>query len=399
MNILIADTLPEHAVKGLEAAGASVDYRPKTKAEELAGVIGAADVLVVRSTEVPAAAIAAGAKLSLIIRAGAGVNNIDMKAANARGIYVSNCPGKNSVAVAELTMGLLLAVDRRIPDNVADLRAGKWNKSGYSKADGVLGRTMGIVGVGQIGKEVVLRAKAFGLKVKAWSRSLTDEQAALLGVERAESVLELAKECDILSVHLALKPETKKIVSKEVIAAMKPNAILLNTSRWETVDEEALYEAVKEGRLRAGLDVFSGEPEDKISPFTNRLASLPNVYGTHHIGASTEQAQNAIADEVTAIVKQYIARGTVRNWVNRARTTAASYQLVLRHYDKPGVLANVFNALKTENINIQDVENIIFDGSETAVCTLKLAARPSDYTLQSIAARSSEIIQANLVAL
>ncbi|MEW6061799.1 MAG: 3-phosphoglycerate dehydrogenase family protein [Bacteroidota bacterium] len=399
MKVFIADALPEKTVRDLELLGIFVINKPKTKSEELAATIGDSDVLVVRSTEVHADCISTAKNLSLIIRAGAGVNNIDMKAANARGIYVSNCPGKNSVAVAELTMGLLLAIDRRIADNVVDLRNGKWNKSEYSKADGVFGKTLGIIGVGQIGKEVIVRAKSFGLKVIAWSRSLTDEKAETLEIQRATSIEELVSKSDIVSVHLALKPETKGIVTKEIIGKMKPNAIFLNTSRWEVVDEEALYEAAKAGKIRVGVDVFSGEPEDKTSPFTNKLAALPNVYGTHHIGASTEQAQNAIADEVVAIIKQYKEQGTVRNWVNKAKTTPAKYQLIIRHYDKPGVLANVFNSLKTESINIQEVENLIFEGTETAVCSLKLETRPSDYTLDSIRARTQEVIQVQLVQL
>lgn len=399
MKVLLADTLPQSTIDNLTALGVQVINKPKLKAEELAGAIDDADVLVVRSTEVHSDCISTAKNLSLIIRAGAGVNNIDMKAANARGIYVSNCPGKNSIAVAELAMGLLLSLDRKIPDNVVDLRNSKWNKSEYSKADGIFGKTVGVIGVGQIGQEFIKRAKAFGLNVVAWSRSLTQEKADKLGVKRAEFLEEMIPMCDVVSMHLALKPETKKIFTKEMIAAMKPNAIFLNTSRWEVVDEEALFEAAKAGKIRVGADVFSGEPEDKSSPFTNKLASLPNVYGTHHIGASTEQAQNAIADETVAIVKQYKERGTVKNWVNKAKVTAAKYQLVVRHFDKPGVLANVFNDLKSADINIQEVENLIFEGTMTACCTLKLDAQPPEGTIASIVSRSNEVIQAQLVKL
>ncbi|MFA6456136.1 MAG: 3-phosphoglycerate dehydrogenase family protein [Bacteroidota bacterium] len=399
MKVLLADALPQRTIDQLQSLGVQVVNKPKLKAEELAGAIEDADVLVVRSTEVHADCISTAKNLSLIIRAGAGVNNIDMKAANARGISVSNCPGKNSIAVAELAMGLLLSLDRRIPDNVIDLRSGKWNKSEYSKADGVFGKTVGVIGVGQIGKEFIHRAQAFGMHIIAWSRSLTVEKAEALGVWKADSIAELMPQCDVISVHLALKPETKKIITKELIGKMKPKAVFLNTSRWEVVDEEALFEVAKEGKIRIGADVFSGEPEDKTSPFTNKLASLPNVYGTHHIGASTEQAQNAIADETIAIIKQYLERGTVKNWVNKAKTTPAKFQLVVRHYDKPGVLANVFDDLKSAQINIQEVENLIFEGSQTACCTLKLDAKPPESTVASIAARTDEVIQAQLVAL
>ncbi|MFZ4620060.1 MAG: NAD(P)-dependent oxidoreductase [Bacteroidota bacterium] len=399
MKVLLADSLPETTIQHLTALGAQVVNKPKLKAEELAAAIDDADVLVVRSTEVHADCISTAKNLSLIIRAGAGVNNIDMKAANARGIYVSNCPGKNSIAVAELAMGLLLALDRRIPDNVVDLRNGKWNKSEYSKADGIFGKTVGVIGAGQIGKEFIKRAKSFGMNVVVWSRSMTKEKADSLGASFAPTIAELIPQCDVVSVHLALKPETKKIITKELIDMMKPRAVFLNTSRWEVVDEPALFEAAKTGKIRVGADVFSGEPEDKTSPFTNTLATLSNVYGTHHIGASTEQAQNAIADETVSIVKQYVERGTVKNWVNKAKVTAAKYQLVVRHFDKPGVLANVFNDLKSAEINIQEVENLIFEGTQTACCTLKLDAQPPEKTLQSIAARTTEVIQAQLVTL
>ena len=399
MKIILADSLPQSTIDNLSALGVQVVNKPKLKAEELASAIDDADVLVVRSTEVHADCISTAKNLSLIIRAGAGVNNIDMKAANARGIYVSNCPGKNSVAVAELAMGLLLSIDRKIPDNVVDLRNSKWNKSEYSKADGIYGKTVGVIGVGQIGEEFIRRAKAFGMNIVAWSRSLTQEKADLLGVKKAESLNELFPQCDVVSIHLALKPETKKIVTKELIAMMNPNAIFLNTSRWEVVDEEALFEAAKAGKIRVGADVFSNEPEDKSSPFTNKLMTLPNVYGTHHIGASTEQAQNAIANETVSIIKQYKERGTVKNWVNKAKVTAAKYQMVVRHYDKPGVLANVFNDLKSAEINIQEVENLIFEGTQTACCTLKLNAQPSASTIASIVGRTSEVIQAQVVKL
>ncbi|MGE5313606.1 MAG: NAD(P)-dependent oxidoreductase [Acidobacteriota bacterium] len=399
MNVLIADSLPQPYIDAVASLGVTVRYDPKLKADDLPDAIGDAGILVVRSTVVNQACISKASHLSLIIRAGAGVNNIDMKAANARGIYVSNCPGKNSIAVAELTMGLLLALDRRIVDNVNDLRVGKWNKNEYSKADGLYGKTIGIIGTGQIGKEVIARAHAFGLRVIAWSRSLRPEKAEALNAAFAPSIEALVPQCDIISIHLALKPETKQIISRDIISRMRQGAILLNTSRWEVVDEEALYEAAAAGRIRVGTDVFSGEPEDKSSPFTNKLGMLPNVYGTHHIGASTEQAQNAVAAEVVSIIKEYRDLGTVRNWVNRAKTTAAKWQLVVRHYDKPGVLANVLEQLKSAHINVQEIENVIFEGQQTACCTLRLDAEPAADVVTRIQNKYDEVIQASLVSL
>jgi D-3-phosphoglycerate dehydrogenase len=399
MKTLIADSFPQSYVSEISNLGVEVQYKPKLKAEELAANIGDASILIVRSTEVRADCINSGKNLSLIIRAGAGVNTIDVKAANARGIYVANCPGKNSIAVAELTIALLLSLDRRIVENVSDLRGGKWNKSEYSKADGVFGKTIGIIGVGQIGKEVITRAKAFGLRVIAWSRSLTPEKAEKLGIERASSVETLVPQCDIVSVHVALKPETRNIINKNIIHSMKPGTIFLNTSRAEVVDEAALREAVTAGIVKVGADVFSNEPEEKSGPYSHPLAMMPGVYGTHHIGASTNQAQNAVAAEVVSIINDYMHQGTVRNWVNRAKKTAAKWQLVVRHFDKPGVLANVLDDLKASKINVQEVENVIFEGQQTACCTMKLDARPADEIVGGIRKRVDEVIQVSLIEL
>jgi len=399
MKTLIADSFPQSYVTEISNLGVDVQYKPKLKAEELAANIGDASILIVRSTEVHADCINAGKNLSLIIRAGAGVNTIDVKAANARGIYVANCPGKNSIAVAELTMALLLAMDRRVVENVTDLRGGKWNKSEYSKADGVFGKTIGIIGVGQIGKEVITRAKAFGLRVIAWSRSLTPEKAEKLEVEYASSVEALVPQCDIVSIHVALKPETRNLINKNIIHSMKPGTIFLNTSRAEVVDEAALREAVTAGVIKVGADVFLNEPEEKSGPYSNPLAMMPGVYGTHHIGASTNQAQNAVAAEVVSIINDYMHQGVVRNWVNRAKKTAAKWQLVVRHFDKPGVLANVLDDLKGSKINVQEIENVIFEGQQTACCTMKLDARPAEEIVEGIRKRADEVIQASLIEL
>ncbi|MDD2237269.1 MAG: NAD(P)-dependent oxidoreductase, partial [Kiritimatiellae bacterium] len=271
MKVLIADKFPEKHVSQIKALDYDVTYEPGYKAADVAAKIGDANIVIVRSTEVTAEAIENGSGLSLIIRAGAGTNNIDKKAASAKGVYVANCPGTNSVAVAELAMGLICALDRNIVDNVADLRAGKWNKALYSKADGLLGKTLGVVGVGMIGKELIKRAQAFGLTVKAWSRSLTPEKAEELGVDYVASIAELAPQCDILSVHLAQSAETKGIISKEIIDSLKPGACFINTARAGVVDNAALIAAVKAGKIRVGTDVFAGEPEGKEGAFDDEL--------------------------------------------------------------------------------------------------------------------------------
>src|SRR5436190_1735976 len=216
MKVLIADKFSEAPLDRLKTLGCEIAYEPAIEAEELPKLIAPYQILVIRSKQVTADALQAGGQLLLVLRAGAGVNTIDVKAASARGIYVSNCPGKNSIAVAELAFGLLLALDRRIADNVAELRAGKWNKKEYSQAGGLYGKTIGIIGLGQIGRELIPRAKAFGLKVIGWSRSLTPETAEMMGITFRQTIPEVANECDILSVHLALTPDTRDIINADV---------------------------------------------------------------------------------------------------------------------------------------------------------------------------------------
>lgn len=399
MKILLADKMPDWFVEAAGKICREVINQPKLTAESLETEIKDADILVVRSTEVSDAAINNAHSLSLIIRAGAGVNNINMKAANQKGVYVSNCPGKNSIAVAELTMALIAAIDRRIADNVIGFREGKWNKALYSKADGLFGKTIGIIGTGQIGVEVIQRAKSFGLNVIAWSRSLTIEKAESLEAVRAENIAEVFEKADIVSIHLAQNNDTKNLVNKSLLSKMKAGAMFINTSRAGIVVESDLIEILKEGKIFAGLDVFKDEPEGKDGAVNSPLRELKNVYVTHHIGASTTQAQDAVAEETLNIVKDYIQAGTIRNWVNRCKQTAAKYQLVVRHFDKPGVLAQVLNLLSIEKVNAQEMENVIFDGEATACCTIKLDTKPSDEALQKMRANKAEIINAALIEL
>lgn len=399
MKVLIADNFPSQYVEKIKSFVKEVVYEPKLKENDLPNNIKGIDILVVRSTVVNAECIEKSDRLSLIIRAGAGINTIDIKSANKKGIYVTNCPGKNSIAVAELAMALICAIDRKIPDNVIDFRNGKWNKALYSKADGLAGKTLGIVGTGKIGSELITRAKAFGLNIIAWSRSLSDEKAEEMEIERASSLEELFSNSDIVSVHLAQNAETKKIISQNLINKLKKGAYFINTARAGVIDEDALIEAAKSGNIFLGLDVFNNEPEGKEGELTTPLKDLPNVYLTHHIGASTEQSQNAVAEETCNIIADYLNTGAVKNWVNRISHSPAKYQLVVRHFDKPGVLARVLRLLSEEKINAQEMENVIFDDAVTACCTIKLDSRPDEKTLEEIESGKEDIINLTLIEL
>jgi len=233
-----------------------------------------------------------------VIRAGAGTNTIDTDAAAERAVYVCNVPGRNAAAVAELTMGLLLAIDRRIADNVADARDGTWDKKTYGKAEGLLGSTMGILGLGSIGFLVAERAAAFGIRIQSVAREGRSAAAVAradeLGITMCGSVEELVASSDIVSLHVPASAETKHLVDEAFLARMRPGAILLNTSRGDVVDEAALLTALDEGRVRAGLDVFDDEPGSGHADWGSPLAKHPGVVATHHIGASTSQAQRAI---------------------------------------------------------------------------------------------------------
>jgi D-3-phosphoglycerate dehydrogenase len=398
VKVLVADKFEESGRRGLTEAGFEVLYEPDLKEDALTESLrsNGAEVLVVRSTKVTRPMLETG-HLSLVVRAGAGYNTIDVEAASERGISVANCPGKNSIAVAELAFGLILALDRRIPDNTADLKRGVWNKKEYGKARGLFGRTLGLIGVGGIGCEMIPRARAFGMPVVAWSRSLTDEKARHLGIERRDSIFQVAAAADVVSVHVALKPDTTKLIGEDFFGAMRTGAFFVNTSRAEVVDQAALERAVRERGIRAGLDVFAGEPSGGAGTVEDPIFQLPGVVGTHHIGASTDQAQEAIAAETVRIVREYKETGRAPNVVNLAKKSPATHLLIVRHCDRVGVLAAVFDRIKRAGINVQETENVVFDGAKAAVARIHLNQAPSDEILRDIESSTKDILEVMLL--
>ncbi len=414
MKVLIADPFETSGLEGLAAAGCDAVFDPALQDDELAEALRAsrAEVLIVRSTKVTAAMMDGG-DLALIVRAGAGYNTIDVAAASARGIYVSNCPGKNATAVAELAFGLILALDRRIPDNVAELRAGRWDKKEFSKAKGLSGRTLGLLGFGNIAQELGRRAQAFGMDIVIWSRRFgmdadADRDLRRYGLDPSSresrvSIVptprDVASMADVLSVHVALGPETLGLVDAELLAALKPGAFFINTSRAEVVDHHALADAVRDRGIRVGLDVYPDEPTTGTGEYWLPLLALPGVYGTHHIGASTEQAQEAIVAETIRIVRSFKETGRVPNCVNLARRTPSTHLLVVRHQNRPGVLAHVFEHLRIEGINVLETENVIFEDAGAAVARINMDGAPAESRIADIAAGNANILSVQLVAL
>ena len=398
MRVLVADKFEETGLEGLRALGCEVYYEPKLEGEALGWRLRdtAADVLVVRSTKVTAAEMDQARSLSLVVRAGAGVNTIDVAGASARAITVSNCPGKNAVAVAELAWGLILALDRRIPEQTADLKAGLWNKAEYGRGRGLCGRTLGVAGYGAIGREVAVRGRAFGMKVVAWSPSLTASRAEEEGVERAASLAALASLSDVVSVHLALTRDTRGLLGGAFFDAMRPGALFVNTSRGEVVNAAALKAAIGTKGIRAGLDVFGLEPAGGTGAIEDEVGRMPGVVGTHHVGASTEQAQNAIASEVVRIVASFKASGEVPNAVNLCGRSPARWLLTVRHRDRVGVLAHVFGALREAGINVQQTENVVFEGAEAASARIQLDSEPTRGLLARIAEGCRDVLSITL---
>lgn len=400
MKLLVADTFDAHALEELRhLPGAEVVYAPDLDKDTLPSKIAGIGVLIVRSTQVTAATIETGTQLNLIVRAGAGTTGIDVQAASSRGVYVTHCPGKNAIAVAELAMGLVCALDRRIADAVVQLREGRFEREEMSKAEGLFGRTLGLAGFGPVAREVAARAKAFGMNVAVWSRNMTPQRAAEHGVGFAKSIEDLASKSYALSLHLPLNSSTRGIISDSVLAALRVGSIFVNTARPELVDHAALARAVETRKLRVGLDVFEGEPtggDKHESP----LFSLPGgvVYGTPHIGASTAQAEQAITAETVRIVRSFLRTGDVPNCVNVCATSPARYQMVVRSLDKVGVLANVLGVVKRHGLNIEELSSTIFEGAIAACTKIRVTGRPTDSCVQEIKA-FSEVMHVDVVPL
>ncbi len=319
MKILFADKFPQNYFEQLQAEGHECSLLPDLTADDLPSAIQDNEILVVRSTKVTNATLQAASNLKLVIRAGAGTNTIDKSSARGHGISVCNVPGKNALAVAELAMGLLIAIDRNIPDNVIELRQGRWNKKHFSQAQGLCGRKMGIIGLGSIGFALAERAKAFGIEVHVISKADRDavivEKINALGIQQVKDMEALLTTCDILSFHVPSNDQTNGMINGEMLEKMLPGTIILNTSRGEIIDEVALIKAMDSKGIRAGVDVYAGEPGSSEADFQSELAKHPNVYGTHHIGASTAQAQNAVSEGVIEVINAY-QNGNVINCVN-----------------------------------------------------------------------------------
>ena len=386
MRILFADGLSESAVERLRAGGDTCTVKASLTAEDLPAHVAGYDVLVVRSTRVTAETIEAGDDLGLVVRAGAGTNTIDCLRAAQLGVFVCNVPGRNAIAVAELALGLMFAVDRHIASAAADTRAGQWNKKAYSTARGLHGTTLGIVGMGAIGLEVAQRAAACGLEVVTEDKPrprAAHKRMSDIGVRTLPDRDSVLAASDIVSLHVPGGGDTVGLVDAEFLAAMRPDAVLINTSRGEVVDEAALIAALDSTGIRAGIDVFADEPQSNAGTVDSALARHPKVIATHHIGASTRQAQEAVAEGTVEVIEEY-RTGSLINCVNLERAPHRTATLSVRHYDRVGVLAAVLEELRRGDLNVANMHNRIFEGSVAAAATIDVAGAIDDELLHSV---------------
>lgn len=316
MKVLVVDSISPKTLGELEKAGCKLVVDTKMDAGAMKTKVSAEkpEIILVRSKKIPAEVLKAGLpELKGVIRAGSGVDNIDIKTATENSIQVANCPGMNSVAVAELVFTHLLSIDRHIVEADNGLKSGNWIK-GQLAGKGVKGQTIGIVGYGFIGREIAKRALAFDMKVLAYDPFVIPEPVM---ATRVKTIEELLKQSDIVSLHVPKTPKTVGMVNKEFLGLMKKDAVLINTSRGDLVNEDDLLEHLNANpEFRVGLDVFKGEPTLGKAPFSSKLAGHKSVNGTPHIGASTKQAEFAIGELAGQMVIKFMKTKTLDNCVN-----------------------------------------------------------------------------------
>ncbi len=319
MIVLVADKMPEFGLAKLKEIGCEVVFEPDLKDDALTTAVARTrcGVLIVRSTKVPRATLEAGSQIQFVIRAGSGYDTIDVACATERNVRVCNCPGMNAVAVAELVIGMMISLDRRIVDQAVDLRQGVWNKKKYGgEGRGLKGRTLGIVGLGKIGYEVGKRAAGFEMNLLY--SDVVNQPAFELAIDKVP-LDEVLRESDFVTLHVPGGGGTKHFIGEDELAKMKPTAFLINCSRGGVVDEAALAKAIDAGTIAgAALDVYEIEPAATDKVFADPIVDKPRIYGTHHVGASTAQAQTAVAEEAVKIIQQFLDTGELMHCVNPA---------------------------------------------------------------------------------
>ena len=386
MRILVACRLPSFALEELRSLGAEIVYEPDLRAEELPDRVAEVAILVVNATRVSPEVINRASVLQLIVRAGEGVTNIAVEEASTQGVFVTHCPDKVATAVAELALGLMLALDRQLVENALAVRERQWKEDQFGEARGLAGRTLGIVGFGMVGQEIARRAQAFEMDVLAWSPTLTPRQARQYGVQFCNWPRELARKSDIVTVHAPPEADDQVLVDAEFLESMRTGAYLIHVGHPGVVDRGALADVIDQKQFRIACDMFAAEPASNSAGSRSPLLQRPGTICTNHLAAATEQARAAIAAEVVRIVNTFLVSGEVLNCVNLTERSPATWQLVVRVRDQVGVLASILDAIRSDGINAEEITSRVFAGARAACCTISLDERPSTEALNAIRA-------------
>lgn len=386
MKILIACEMPDFALNDLQSLGSEVLYEPTLTSETLPSKVRDVGILIVESTRVTAEVLQRGQALQMIVRRGAGVSNIAVTEASVQGVCVSHCPSQHAVAVAELTLGMTLCLDRGICDRATSLRDAR-KRQQATVGRGLHGRTLGVLNYGVVGAEVAKLARAFGMEVLAWSPTISptpgrDEPAN--EVEFTDWPRELARRCDVVTVYSAPDASDDVLVDSEFLANMREHGYLVHIGNPGVIDEHALASAIERKSLRVAIDAYSSASGREAPRFRSKLLDNPGVIGTHALGERTTQALHATAAEAVRIVREFLVAGVLLHCVNVVERSPATWQLVLRLRDAVGVMAAVMEAIRADGVNAEEITSRVFTGAQAAWCTIALDERPSAEALETI---------------
>lgn len=388
MKTLVACPLPDFALAELRGLGTDLTYAPSITPEALSQEIVDTGILVVTGKAVTPEMLERAEVLQMVVYAGSGSGQIAVDAASRAGIFVTHCPGTDALACAELTLGLLLALDRSIVPNANRLREGQWSREDYIGGRGLAGRTLGIIGDPPFCKALARLARALDMEIIAWLPETETDVAREPDIELCNWPREVARRSDAIVVHGATAQGRAMAVDEQTIDSvfldsLKQDALLVHLGDISALDEEAITRAIDERGMRLALDVA---PTGQTGRAKTKLLQKPGVIGTIHTGGATEEARHAIAREVVAIISAFLISGEIRHPVNLAERSPATWLLVLRIRDQVGVMAGVLQTIRADGINAEEITSRVFMGAQAAWCTISLDERPSTEALNAIRA-------------
>jgi D-3-phosphoglycerate dehydrogenase len=383
MKVLLAAAFPTAQIEALRALGTQVIEAAAAPRPELLRLIADANILVTDRRAINPELIAAGEALQLIVRTGTDVGNIAVEHASAQGIFVCRSPFRDAAAIAELTFGLILALDRGLITHAEFVR----NERGIPPridAQGLAGRSIGALGFGPVEQDILRRARAFDMRASAWSTSQSAEARSDLEVEFRDSPRDLARSVDIVSVYGFPGMGEDVLVDADFLQNMRDGAYLVHVGHPAIIDEEAVADAVKRKQLRVAMDFYFPDTEEGPARVRQRMRELPGVIVTKRLGSATFQAQESIAAEIVRVIRHFLVTGEAQNCVNLLDRSNAAWQLAMRLRDTPGVMAAIMEVVRSEGINAEEINTRVFAGSKAAWCMISLAERPSGDAIAAI---------------